>query len=199
MNMYLYNEIKFSYTPSSFENIKKILHKKVNENEMYTLLSDNRGFEAIIDTNNKSTPQVYNGDLKAIFFPCTTTSGTIMLSNIKDGWETLCFQLSNKSEYGFYIIRLDESNLNDSMNSLCYINNGDVIRIVYSMKDPRWKFYQKGDALWFENKDYYNNRIISKRLNKKILTEYCNKLGLDIENELFWSIDESIIFQRNWK
>ncbi|HFW3778307.1 TPA: hypothetical protein ACIBKK_004939, partial [Salmonella enterica subsp. enterica serovar Thompson] len=68
---------------------------------------------------------------------------------------------------------------------------------VYSMTDPRWKFYQKGDKLWFENEHYYTNRVIRKRMNKEILTEYCGQLNLDIKSDDFWSINgETILFIR---
>ncbi|QHM70040.1 hypothetical protein C7M51_00300 [Mixta intestinalis] len=125
-----------------------------------------------------------------------------MVSNLQDGWGTLCHQLSKFTKHGFYSFRLDEENKKDVMNSFDYVGYTDKlkkIRVVYSMTDPRWKFYQVGEMLWFENESYYNNRIIRKRINKYILTEYCNKLSLNITDEDFWNIKgDKILFSRKY-
>ncbi|EAW5633238.1 hypothetical protein SMW69_002888 [Salmonella enterica] len=202
MNLYNCDEITFSYTKTSFEELKGVLEKKANLDSLNQLSVGEFDFMSVFESDNMKIPQVYRSEnaLKALFFPCQTTQGTVMVCNIKDGWETLRHQLSGIIKHGFYSFRLDGEKTADVMNSLTYSENMTKTRVVYSMTDPQWKFYQRGDKLWFEDESYYNNRIIRKRMNKIILTEYCKKLKLDIDSDVFWNVSgETMLFTRCYK
>ncbi|EAA9322442.1 hypothetical protein CRQ39_24170 [Salmonella enterica] len=202
MNLYNCEKIKFSYTPSSIEELRDALQKKVDLDDLNQLNVGIFDFNALFESTDMRIPQVYRSKhgLKALFFPYRTTQGTVMVSNIQDGWYTLCYQLSKLISHGVYLFQLDEGRSADIMNAFFYMEGKESIykeRVVYSMTDPRWKFYQKGDKLWFENEHYYTNRVIRKRMNKEILTEYCGQLNLDIKSDDFWSINgETILFIR---
>ncbi|MBN1698552.1 MAG: hypothetical protein JW881_13640 [Spirochaetales bacterium] len=68
-----------------------------------------------------------------------------------------------------------------------YFTKDGKERTIYSMKDGnRWKFYSKGPVQDFEDENLYKNILIKSKFNKKILIDYCNKLGVDIEDKEFW-------------
>jgi hypothetical protein len=81
------------------------------------------------------------------------------------------------------------------------LQKGNILRLVYTMQDPKWIYREQGEILPFEDKDNYNKKRISERLNKRIIIEYCLKLGLDIENENFWESSEKALFYEciGWK
>jgi hypothetical protein len=63
----------------------------------------------------------------------------------------------------------------------------------------KWVFYEAGSPLWFENPEYYKRRMIKKRLNYGILKEYCQKLGIDFDDEKFFTpASEAAIFEHTW-
>ena len=86
-----------------------------------------------------------------------------------------------------------------AMNSFRYISKGKSIRTVYAMQDPRWIFYENGEKQWFEYDLNYKQRIIKKRLNKDILVSYCEQLGFNISDPIFWQSEESVLFERTAK
>ncbi|GAB0170611.1 hypothetical protein LSPCS325_40480 [Lysinibacillus sp. CTST325] len=56
------------------------------------------------------------------------------------------------------------------------------------MKDGKWIFYSEGAPLFFEDEKNYKKRIKKERLTKQILIEYCNLLGLHVDENGFWFI-----------
>lgn len=43
----------------------------------------------------------------------------------------------------------------DMMNEFSLPVDGKSVRAVYAIKDPKWKFFENGDPLWFEDLGYY--------------------------------------------
>ncbi|EAM3017500.1 hypothetical protein GWV09_03235 [Salmonella enterica] len=78
-----------------------------------------------------------------------------MVSNIIDGWDSFCFQMSAGINANVFVFRLDNGKDTSVMNYLLYMENGVTRRVIYAMKDPKWKFFQMGEPLWFENADFY--------------------------------------------
>ena len=114
--------------------------------------------------------------------------------------QTLANVLSIKLKCDVYLFSItDPSVLYGAMNSFRYISKGKSIRTVYAMQDPRWIFYENGEKQWFEYDLNYKQRIIKKRLNKDILVSYCEQLGFNISDPIFWQSEESVLFERTAK
>ena len=138
---------------------------------------------------------------KSYFFKTKANADIcVMFSNYADGWYTLANVLSIKLKCDVYLFSItDPSVLYGAMNSFRYISKGKSIRTVYAMQDPRWIFYENGEKQWFEYDLNYKQRIIKKRLNKDILVSYCEQLGFNISDPIFWQSEESVLFERTAK
>ncbi|WP_429402461.1 hypothetical protein [Paraburkholderia sp. MM5482-R1] len=196
MNLYKCEKFKFSYISSSFDEVKEFLFEKTRSNSLYKLICSSDSLNDFFGDEGRS-PQVYNsnGRLKALFFKSQSAEGIVMISNVIDGWESLCFQLSKSIRGNIYIFHFDCSGSSDMFNGFSLLADGINVRTVYAMKDPKWKFFENGDSLWFEDRECYKKRIISERVNKPILKKYCNSLNLNVEDDNFWRLDgESLLF-----
>lgn len=138
---------------------------------------------------------------KVVFFiPKCCKNKTIMISNYADGWMTLGNKISNESSTFHYNFRLSKNVNENFINSLMYWNSGKNQRVIYTMKDPKWMFYEQGDTLWFEELENYQKRLIKDRLNFEILVSYCKKLGINILDNDFFNSEENAIYleQISW-
>ena len=136
---------------------------------------------------------------KAVFFiPKNCKDKTIMISNYNDGWVTLGNIISNESATSNYNFRLSKDE--NLINSFSYWEKEKTQRVVYTMKDPQWIFYEQGIPLWFEDTKNYQKRYIKDRLNYEILISYCRKINIDILNENFLKSDKNAIYieQISW-
>jgi len=133
----------------------------------------------------------------AFFYnPLSDVQKTIMISNLSDGWYTLCNVISIELNCEYYLFQSSDDNVYELSSSFTYVRNGSLERCVYSMKEGKWVFYSEGNLLPFEESQYYEQKMIKKRLTKQILIEYCKALGLFIEEEEFWkSTEESLYFK----
>ncbi|GHT97028.1 hypothetical protein AGMMS49545_23570 [Betaproteobacteria bacterium] len=200
MNPYKCKQIVFAYLTTPLVDIEAILDKEI---EMDKLSKKSVGIypvDSVFDSSDVYRPQVYNANpTKALFFDCYSTKGTIMISNISDGWNTLCHILSSSTAGHVYMFQFDDPREESHLSCFSCIKNGEDVRIVYAIKDPRWKFFQKGEILSFENNDYYQRRVISSRVNRDILSEYCHFLHLEVEKDEFWEVkNKSILFEYRW-
>jgi len=127
---------------------------------------------------------------KAFFFnSLIEQEKVIMISSLEDGWYTLCNAIANNLKSEYYLFTLSADGISDPKNAFYYVNKAEGInreRVVYSMKDGKWVFYEKGEPLQFENLENYKQKIIKKRLTKQILIEYCKKIELPIQQDDFW-------------
>jgi len=124
--------------------------------------------------------------------------GCIFISNINDGWASLVHMISvnNKSESYFFILDKEKKYINNI--NLFSFENGSEERIVRTMVDGgKWVFYDNGPLQWFESPEYYERKIIRKRMNYLIVWEYCKKIGIDLENDLFFYPQTKVaVFER---
>ncbi len=138
--------------------------------------------------------------LGAVFFtPPKIKNKTIVLGN-SGGWATLCNYICKN--IGLRNIQFDMNSEISQIerNSLFVYEEGRNIRTVQAIKSDfdAWDFSSKGTPVSFENLSYYNRRIIKERLSKKILTEYCINLGLNVLNDSFFcSNEKSLYIKRN--
>lgn len=193
MNMYLSSYFVFSFINA---NINEIYNSIINDNELKVSYykKEIKDLFSDVDKESNAPKQSYKNDMKAILFTNNTPKGVIQISNISDGWRSLTYVITNLLQTSSYIFNISDDHIPDAMNYLTYINykNNNLFkrRVVYAMKDPNWKFYQEGEPLWFENTEYYKNKIKKKRINRAILTEYCSKIGLEITEDEFWEIKQ---------
>lgn len=140
--------------------------------------------------------------LKKVYFftPKANADICVMFSNMQDGWYTLNNVLSAKLQCDCYLFQITDPDYQSyGMNSFSYINKGNDVRIVYTMQDPRWEFYENGVKQWFEDERYYAERIKKKRLNKEIILAYCERLGFDVTNPTFWESEQSVLLEERRK
>ena len=135
---------------------------------------------------------------KSYFFkPKVKADICVMFSNCSDGWYTLVNVLSIKLQCDVCLFSITAPDVLDgAFNGFRYIRGGNPIRTVYAMQDPRWVFYEEGQKQWFENTAInYQMRMIKKRMNKEILISYCERLGFDIINPMFWQCEQSVLLE----
>ena len=71
-------------------------------------------------------------------------------------------------------------------------------RVIQNIKDgSKWCFFQKGEVCSFENTGYYAMKRGAKKFDYEIMKEYLVKLGLNIEDNDFWTPKgEKFLFYR---
>jgi hypothetical protein len=132
---------------------------------------------------------------KAVFYnPVCCKEKTIMVSNYSDGWDTLNNLICSKTNSSCYSFKLSNKNIPNALNSFTYRESDSYKRIVSVMKDPKWIFYETGNALWFEDPENYKQKMIKNRLNREILISYSIKLGINLNDDSFGISDEQAIF-----
>ncbi|GBU08512.1 hypothetical protein AwDysgo_18430 [Bacteroidales bacterium] len=204
MNLYKAQRIRFSFIPISLSQIGLILKQQTLDVSNLRIKIGNHTFNDLFESGfDCLNPQTYrrsDNSLRSLFFECNSVNGTIVVSSTCS-WASLLYQISHSIEQGIYDFWISDLKTEDeACNFFTYIENAKTQRAFYSMKDPRWKFYQCGIPLWFENLEYYKERIIGRRVNRAILTEYCHALNLEIEKDAFWEIKgDSIIYEYYWE
>ena len=131
---------------------------------------------------------------KAVFFKPKQTDIVVQYSNYYDGLVTLSNYLSDNLKVPFYQFALSNPETLDKKFSFAKYVGYKISRVVYTMQDPQWKFYEQGEILPFENTVNYEKKRIKDRLNKEIIIEYCSQLGFDIANNNFWESAEPSLF-----
>lgn len=145
--------------------------------ELFSLGED--GFAARKSSASSST---------ALLFEAADHDKTMLVSNVTDGWDTLCNAIAIRTKTDLYKFAWSNADHPDAMNAFRYtdFSAGDVSaafraqRVVYAMKDPRWIFYETGKPLPFEDVSLYKKRKITDRMNKPIIISYCGRLGIDV-------------------
>lgn len=183
----------FNYLNIDLDNVSLIL-KKIFDNRKYVIRQD----LLYVDLPEKPMSGGRHFPRAVFFIPKDCKDKTIMISNYSDGWITLGNIISNESNTFNYNFRLSKDE--NLINSLTYWNNGQNQRVVYTMKDPQWIFYEQGIPLWFEDINNYQKRYIKNRLNYEILISYCEKMGIEILNEDFFKSDKEAVYieQISW-
>jgi hypothetical protein len=130
-----------------------------------------------------------------LFHPELTPGRTAFFANLEDGWQTMVYSLAKK--LGCECLRLTSSTESDGypQNSFSLIQSGVPIRTLMAGKDDRgWEFFEDGDPLPIEDPSHYQRRRIRDRLNRDIIVGYANKLGWPIDEDDFWTSQESAVY-----
>ena len=110
------------------------------------------------------------------------------ISNLGDGWITLCNVLSKKLQCCFYQFAFTNgSNQKTPFFMFHYSSEQGIKRNVLNYKDNKWIFYEKGPVNNCEVAEFYEKRKIRERLNKEILLLYLKNLGISL-----WDIDNDV-------
>lgn len=137
--------------------------------------------------------EVYSAESNDIVFsPVSCPNITLFTSNLSDGGSSLVYIMNKFLKLDSISLRISKAEDFYKIYAFDYYKDGDSIRYVRSMQDPRWEFYEEGTSLWFEDIELYKQRMIKKRMNKDILIDYCNKLGFNIDDKCFWQNSGSI-------
>lgn len=121
---------------------------------------------------------------------------TIFMSNYLDGWHSLMTILAKNFQTEQVEIHLSNNIDIEPMFSFHY-RKGNTERIIRSMIDGKWQFYQKGEKLLFENESYYTRSKIKDRMNYDIICEYLWAMGWDIKSNLFYLSNHSAVYFEN--
>lgn len=200
MNICTYPKFTFSFIKSKQADLLAHFNKLISEDDDYSVSYSTYDFHHVFKEDVRN-PHITSsvGFYRAVFI--NYNDGFIMLSNLNDGWFTLCNNIAFNLKTYFYLFTIDEVEDKNTKNSMLfsdYSGDFEITRCVYSMMDDKWVFSQKGRALWFENINYYKRRKIKDRLNKNILLEYCYKIGINICDDILNQM-ESIVFERKFR
>lgn len=110
-------------------------------------------------------------------------SWTGFVSHLDDGWCTLVNAMSKRSPKveAILIGRDFEASIYPS-TSFEVFRDGASVRSVRAWKEGNgWHFFDRGEALSFEDPANYRRRAIADRLNGEIIDDLLLKLGIDID------------------
>jgi hypothetical protein len=183
----------FSCFDCSLEQIKSFSQSQWGKCEKYKIYSKPFKFDLY-----ESKPLNGGAHFEKVYFfsPKNYKDICVMFSNYSDGLSSLVYQITFELKITAYCFRITVIDSFETLNSFACVSNGDEIRTVYTMRDPRWVFYSQGEIQWFEDVEFYKRKIIKTRLNKDILISYCVKLGFDITDDEFWESDQSFLVER---
>ena len=141
-------------------------------------------------------PLSYNPVVLKVCLFETKDLRTVMISNLQDGAHSLFWNLATVLKVEAIAIRTSSKTTGDDiMNDLMYLNKGEEQRYVRTMTDPSWEFFEKGKPLWFEDVSLYSKRYKKDRMNRRIIVDYCLKLGLEVDSHDFWKAPEATMIE----
>ena len=136
--------------------------------------------------------------LRATFFEAGQNA-CIMFPNLQYGWQSLVGRIKQAMQIkSCYIRIMDDKKMLMPSNCLCY-SEGRSKRTVYAQKEKRWVFADAGTPLFFETPQYYESKQIKARLNKKILLEYCERLGVSKSGAIDLCQDSAFSYEAYWE
>jgi hypothetical protein len=114
-----------------------------------------------------------SNNFEAVFYSSELVEYTLLVGY----WTTLCNFICNKTKAKNYWFFFE---FNRSVFE--YFENGISQRVIQSIvgDEEKWEFFQKGEPLFFENTDNYKKHKISNRINKAIIVNYIQNLGIPI-------------------
>ena len=124
---------------------------------------------------------VYNPEVSEfILLPFQTGSKSVTLftSNHVDGWYTGANLLSKSTRCRSIQVDID---ICDKEQICRYeiVVSGEPSRVVYTIQDPHWKFYQQGTPMPYENLNAYLRSKKKDRLTKQMIVDYLSAEGID--------------------
>lgn len=176
------NNITLTFFPLDLECVKNLFTKALGREFRVCYAADNN------DSLYNYYVQQYNAPERRfiLFSPKSNPRTTIMYANIQDGYTFLIKFVSKSCDLEYYSIVLSDGTSFGLQGYHFHHYAPNKVRHILCYQDPKWVFYEEGKPLWFENTEYYTQRLKKKRLNKEIITEYLRSLGWNIDQEDFW-------------
>jgi hypothetical protein len=92
---------------------------------------------------------------------------------------------------------MDDKKIADAGCYLYYVEDS-LERVVYTLKEAKWVFFEKGSLQPFENAAYYTAKHKKERLNKSIMLEYCEKLAILKSGNISLNHCEAFSYEMFW-
>jgi hypothetical protein len=140
--------------------------------------------------------QVYNPPShRGIFWSPESAPGkTAFMSNLTDGWQSLCHMLGTKEGLRTLRVRASTAREEWPVVDFEYYRGGLSCRYVRAMRDdPRWEFFQTGQPLDEENLERYSARRIRDRLTEQDVADIAAKLGWPVSRADFWKSCQPVV------
>jgi hypothetical protein len=113
---------------------------------------------------------------------------TLFLSSICDGGHSVQHCLTRRCQIDLVGFKASGPDVMYPSNSVYLVRNFDTVRIARAMRDDdHWEFFEKGEALWFENPEHYSARVIRKRLTADIIAGYISTFGYGSLEMDYWT------------
>jgi hypothetical protein len=150
---------------------------------------------SLLTTINRLNKRMDKAARFVIWEPAYKKGSTVFFSNFQDGWFTLMNIISIVDKRRAYQFHVDDEKNKTKIGF--YYNYGEeeqrVVRILFGDK---WEFFERGDALPFEDTDRYTKHFRTDRMNKELIKSYLRKLGWDIDHEDFYRTEKPIVLGR---
>ncbi len=122
----------------------------------------------------------------AVWQPSCMSFGSVLIANHEDGLIQTMRHLNKRHAIPYFSAFLSRNHRKQGFCYFEYRGESRSDRVVYVIRDPRWKFFEKGGRLPFENPERYGAKRIADRLTPSILVEYLKSLHWNLESEDFW-------------
>jgi hypothetical protein len=197
MNIELYPSFWFTLIDLPIDSIHNFLLSDYASSK-YTIVYDQVEVDKFYLENLHEKPELeFYGVL--YYNPVNAPNKTIAIGNA-GSWGTLSNYICKNLSSGNFQFDMNSEQSKIIRNTLLFNEKGKTLRSVqclFSDEDNEWVFFQKGDPLWFENTTYYERQEVNTRLNKDILIEYCEKLGLQVRQDDFFRSDQKSLFVKH--
>ena len=114
----------------------------------------------------------------------------IFLNNLRDGNFFLVNYIAQTANIRAAHIYIDDEKPYPGYYLAYYENQKE--RVVYNIKENRWKFYHTGDPAFFEEGDAYEEKRIPDKFNKEKILLFCKRMGINLEDEDFFKPASSV-------
>jgi len=131
----------------------------------------------------------------ALFMPNVVPPGTVMVTNLEDGWASLGCIVSKALDCG--CLRIGISRHDDEWPSFffAFLKSGEMMRLVRAMRDNEgWDFYAEGNVLDCEDVRTYRRRRIRDRITRQSILDLAQKMGYPVGEDTFWKTQEEAIY-----
>ena len=183
--------VLFSFYWSDIRSLKEYLAQHAQE--------WNGAFSEDVNINPLLNLQyAYNPNPQRATFFSVEKNTTIMFPNLQDGWRTLFNNIAHGLKTKACCITImDDKKMIDSANYFHYVEDS-FVRTIYTIKENKWAFFEQGSPLSFENTAYYTAKQKKERLNKRIMLEYCESLGIIKNGIISLAPNNAFSFEMFW-
>lgn len=112
---------------------------------------------------------------------------TLFVSSVADGYSSMIYMVSKRVPGLHLSVQVSSLSCEYPRNAFAAIEANKEVRVVYAMRDTNaWDFFEKGEALPFEDLALYRSRQKRDRLTPEIISEYLARFGYGSLDKDFW-------------